>query len=494
MKVTLFDASPSRPRASSPSSDWRRALRVRVRWAVGVLLSINFAIFWAIPIAIQGRAYKLGLRRVLAPIYDWIDGARWLRRFAARFIYERPVHVDYFARALLLFVSTVIAVGVVTWWQIAHGSLPIWLIFLYYLAWVGFGGRTMGAAYTFAHREGHRPGGGLYRPWIRKIFGNFVENWLGFFYGNVPYNFSTSHVLLHHRLNAGKGDPFYMWDIDRSSWSDLMLFHHRTFLYMTGWSSLRAFRNQEGGERMARAYRQLLKGVVLYWVAGPMVIVAGLTAAGSTVPSALGFLFFIYLQPLLAMSFFIAMINVPFHGFLEFEEDGAHIPCINSTTIIDGEDDSFGEDDHMAHHYFMAVEHRDLAQHQRTQHEEWAHRHASVFKELATLELAIYMLLKKWHLIAEKHYVDFSGKLTTDEIARMLEHRAKRVEMSYEDYEFSYLPKIQDTVEELVRRGTCATLSQAYRYQARHKLQPKLETAPAASKIDAPRRTERPAT
>lgn len=37
--------------------------------------------------------------------------------------------------ALLLLLSTNIAVGVVTWWQVMHGSLPFWLIFLYYLAW-----------------------------------------------------------------------------------------------------------------------------------------------------------------------------------------------------------------------------------------------------------------------------------------------------------------------------------------------------------------------
>ena len=25
----------------------------------------------------------------------------------------------------------------------------------------------------------------------------------------MPYNFSTSHVFLHHHLNGGKGDSFY---------------------------------------------------------------------------------------------------------------------------------------------------------------------------------------------------------------------------------------------------------------------------------------------
>ena len=484
MHASPLHTAPSRP--SLTSSDWRTALTVRLRWAFGVLLAINFAIFWAPPIVIQGRTYEAGLRRVLEPIYEWIDGSPRVRRFAERWIYQRAVHVDYFVRALLLLLSTVIALGVVTWWQVTHGSLPLWLIFLYYLAWVGFGGRIMGAAYTFAHREGHRPGGGLYRPWIRKIFGNVVENWLGFFYGNVPYNFSTSHNLLHHRLDGGKGDPFYMWDIDRSSWSELMLFFHRIFVYMTGWSSLRAFKTQEPGQRMDRAFWQLLRGFLLYWVAVPVVVIGGLTAAGSTLPSAFAFFFFIYLQPFFAMSIFIALLNVSVHGFLEFEEDGAHIPCINSTTIIDGQNDSFGEDDHMAHHYFMAVEHPDLPAHQLTQRDEWAHRHASVFKELSIIELSIFMLFKRWKMVAERYYVDYSGKLSTDEIASMLEQRATRVEMPYVDYEFSYLPRIRETAEELVRRGTCANLSQAYRYQAHRNLRLPLEPAAVAPETNAP--------
>ena len=472
----------------------RNVFAVRLRRAFGVLLTVNFAVFWALPILVQGRLYRAGLRRVLDPIYDWIDGAPGVRRFAEGCVYQRPVYADYFVRAMFLGLSTTIGLGVVTWWQVTHGSLPFWLIFVYYLAWVGFGGRIMGAAYTFAHREGHRPGGRIYRPWIRKTFGNVVENWFGPFYGNVPYNFSTSHNLLHHRLDGGKGDPFYMWDIDRSSWSDMMLFFHRIFIYMTGWSSLRAFKTQERGERMERARRQLRKGALIYWILVPAIIVGGLMAAGSTLSSALVFFFFIYIQPLFAMSIFIALLNVPFHGFLAFEEDGAHVPCINSTTIIDGEDDSFGEDDHMAHHYFMAVEHRGLPEHQRTQHDEWARRHASVFKKVSIIELTFLMLLKRWTTIAEKHYVDYSGELSTDEIARMLEQRAKRKEMSYEDYEFAYLPRIGETTEDLVRRGVCANISQAYRYQAHHNLQPRHEPDAGIPETKASPHTEHYAT
>lgn len=449
-------------------SDWLTTLTTRLRWTFGLLLTINFALLWALPIAIQGQVYKLWLYQVLDPVYALIDRSSALRRFATRFVYAKPVHADFFAKSLLLVLSTALAFGVVLHRQIAHGSMPIWLILLYYLAWVGFGGRIMGAAYTFAHKEGHRPGGRLYRPWIRNSLGNFFENWLGFFYGNVPYNFSTAHNLLHHRLNAGKGDPVYLWDLDRTSWSDLMLYQHRIFVYMTGWGSLRAFKNHGSNNQITTNYKLLRKGFILYWFVGPTIILSSLMLAGNTAQSALSFLFFIYIQPLFAMSCFLGFINFALHGFVEFKKDGAHIPCINSITIIDGQDDSFGEDDHMAHHYYMGVEHVDLKKHQRSQEPEWIRRHASVFKELSILELSLYMLLNKWHLIAEKHYVDYSGALTTDETARMLKERAQRKEMSYEEYEFSYRPAIRSTAEEIVRRGYSANLAQAYRYQAHH--------------------------
>jgi hypothetical protein len=66
--------------------------------------------------------------------------------------------------------------------QIQYKTLPLWLIYAYYFEWVGLGGRGMGGAYTFAHKEGHHRNGGIYRPWIANTIGNFWENWMGFWF------------------------------------------------------------------------------------------------------------------------------------------------------------------------------------------------------------------------------------------------------------------------------------------------------------------------
>ncbi len=470
--IPRFERLRTQPEAAP--HPWLRPherLIVRIRKALGFVLTLNFLAFWAIPIVAQGQAFKVALHHVLRPIYNRVDRNPALRRFAAAYVYRKPVHVDYFATALFFTAGALLALGTLFYVQITTGGLPWWLVAVYFFAWVGFGGRGMGAAYTFAHREGHLAGGRMYRPWIRDHVGNFFENWGGFFYGGVPYNFSTSHNLLHHRLNAGKGDPFYMWDIDRTKFGDLMLYQWRIFVYMTGWSSLREFRKLRDVRRMDEAYRTLRKGFVLYWAVMPSVIFGGLVAAGSTPGSAASFLFFVYFQPLCAMSFFLATLNIGFHGLIEFDANGRHVECVASSTILDGHDDSFGEDDHMAHHYFGSVEHVDLEAHQARQHDVWAKHHATVFRALSIIELGIYIHLGQFEMLVDDHYVDYAHDLSKAQLVDLLRTRAQRKEMDYEDYEFRYLPNLRPTVRELVRRGTCETENKAYVYQAHHNVQ-----------------------
>lgn len=439
---------------------------ITVRKTLGFLLTVNFLVFWSGPIFLQGWTYKSFLHRFLRPIYDLLDKSPRLRKFAFQYIYCEEYRVDYFATAIFFLAGLLVSLVVVFSWQIYFGTLPWWLIAAYYFCWVGFGGRSMGTAYTFAHREGHAAGGGLYRPWVRKHLGNFFENWVGFFYGNVPYNFSTAHVLLHHRLNAGKGDPFYMWDIDRTRSGDILLYVWRIFVHMTGWGGLRAFAKQRDIPQMDRAHNQLRKGMILYWLMIPSVLVVLLLSTGSSFVSIGLFLFFIYFQALFAMAFFLTIINLGFHGFIEFDADGKFIPCICSSTIIDGADDSFGEDDHMAHHYFGQVSHDHLGDHQTAQQPLWARHHASVFRNLSSMELGIDIYFKRFRKLAQRHYLDFSGDLDVDQIERLLEIRASRKEIDYEHYEFRYLPQLEATVKKLVRNKICGNVQQAYVYQA----------------------------
>lgn len=458
-----------------PMLDRRVRILVALRKFLGAMLTLNFAVCWAAPVFIQGRLFHMGLHRIVRPVFSLLDRSATLRRFAATYIYRRTVHVDYFATAIFLTVGVAISLGTVFVWQIRGGGIPWWLVAAYYFAWVGFGGRGMGALYTFAHREGHVAEGRMYRPWISKHIGNIFENRVGVWYGIVPHIFSTSHILLHHRLNGGKGDPVYVWDLDRTKFSDLLLYQWRYVVYMTGFSSLSEFRRQRGVHpAIQRAYAKLRRGMLIYWVYVPAAIVTLLLATGSVVSSTLVFLFLIYFQPLFAMSSFLALVTLAQHGFLEHDDARRNIKHVAAITILEGHDDSFGEDDHLAHHYFPNVTHDRLPEMQPSQEHEWARWHGAVFKGTSIIEIALLLQLGRIDRLIDRYYVDFSGELDRDELVALFTRRAQRREMSYEDYEFRYLPRLRERVREFVKRGVCENENHAYIYQAHYNFDPDL--------------------
>lgn len=386
----------------------------------GVVLTVNFLAFWAFPIAGMGQLYKGLLKPYLQPIYIWIEQNKILRSFAANYVYTKPEHADFFALSLLATLNCSITIPFVFYWQLKYGSLPFWLIYAYYCSWVGIGGTMMGTAYGMAHKEGHYFG--LYKKYIRDSFvGHFFENWLGIFFGNVPWNFTTSHNLIHHRLDGGMGDTFYEWDIDRSSLSDFMLYVHRILMHMVGYSSLKFFH----AHGMKSKAEQLEGGVKFY--VGAIVAILALTRSPM-------FVFWVMVQPMICMCYFLALINFGFHGFIEYDEHGNHIEMVNSTAILDGEDDLFGEDDHMTHHYNTTVYFKDLKAHQESKKAEFARVKASVFQKISIVELSIFTVLGLWDKLAD-HYVDFTGKMTREEIKAMLKVRCQRIEMPYDAYQ-----------------------------------------------------------
>ena len=119
----------------------------------GLIMSINFLVFWAIPIMGMGMLYKNCTKVVLKPIYDAIESSHLIRRFASSYIYTKPEHADFFAMSILVMINCSITIPTMFYCQLKYEYLPWWLIALYYCSWVGIGGSIMGAAYALAHKE-----------------------------------------------------------------------------------------------------------------------------------------------------------------------------------------------------------------------------------------------------------------------------------------------------------------------------------------------------
>eukprot|EP00658_Telonema_sp_P-2_P002197 TRINITY_DN1083_c0_g1_i3.p1 TRINITY_DN1083_c0_g1~~TRINITY_DN1083_c0_g1_i3.p1 ORF type:complete len:278 (-),score=64.72 TRINITY_DN1083_c0_g1_i3:276-1109(-) len=201
-----------------------------------------------------------------------------------------------------------------------------------------------------------------------------------------------------------------------------MLYLVRGLAHCTGFGGLLQFYSSPRKRDNTVCFNKLAWGCFVYWVLAPAVCV-----------STMGweFYFWIMLQPGMCMTFFLAIINQGFHGFISFDDKKEHVKCVTSTTLVSGLDDYFGEDDHMAHHHFVGVYYKDLPDHQRTQVQMWADEHASVFQGLDVFTFAVYVVLKAWPVMA-KRYMDFSEKkLSQKEIEAMLELRAHRRDTEY---------------------------------------------------------------
>ncbi len=124
-----------------------------IPFMTGILMTINFVVFWALPVAGMGQIYRNALVHVLKPMYDALERNSLMRSFAATFIYNNPQHADFFPLSLLLVINCSFTIPYMFYHQLKYGSLPWWLIYAYYCSWVGFGGSIMGAAYALAHKE-----------------------------------------------------------------------------------------------------------------------------------------------------------------------------------------------------------------------------------------------------------------------------------------------------------------------------------------------------
>ena len=116
-------------------------------------MSLNFVVFWAVPIMGMGQLYKSVLKKFLQPAYLFLEGNEFLRKFAQNYVYRDPRHADFFTLSSLLVINCSITIPFLFYWQLTYGHLPAWLIFAYYCSWVGAGGSMMGAAYGLAHKE-----------------------------------------------------------------------------------------------------------------------------------------------------------------------------------------------------------------------------------------------------------------------------------------------------------------------------------------------------
>ena len=89
--------------------------------------------------------------------------------------------------------------------QLVSGKPRLLLAIAFYLSLYGLNFRRFVRMFSAKHLEAHRRQGYFSEKYDR-VFGRYVEFFLGYLYGNVPELDRTVHVRLHHRENGGFDD------------------------------------------------------------------------------------------------------------------------------------------------------------------------------------------------------------------------------------------------------------------------------------------------
>jgi hypothetical protein len=100
--------------------------------------------------------------------------------------------------------------------QILLGKPRLLLVIAFYLSLYGLKFQRSVRMFSAKHLEAHRARG-YFSEKYEKVFGRYIEFFLGYLYGDLPELGRTVHVRLHHKENGGLEDRVASSGDDRTS-------------------------------------------------------------------------------------------------------------------------------------------------------------------------------------------------------------------------------------------------------------------------------------
>ena len=192
------------------------------RWGWGVPIALAstgaISIVALLSFGAYGAATILGRIRPLRNAYQFLSSAydRLLDQIGREVLQDSRD-----TPALRLMVSLSLTAIPIFLIQLALGKPRLLLAIAFYLSLYGLGFQRFVRMFSAKHLEAHRRQGYFSQRYDR-VFGRYVEFFLGYLYGNVPELDRTVHVHLHHRENGGYDDTAESRDYDRTSRLDFL--------------------------------------------------------------------------------------------------------------------------------------------------------------------------------------------------------------------------------------------------------------------------------
>jgi fatty acid desaturase len=363
---------------------------------LGIVSTIAFGLF-AVPVALAsvaavslvavpslgfyGAAALLGKIRSLRDAYEFLS--RKYDQFLDR-LGQEVLRDPRDTPALRLMVSLTLTAVPIFLVQLVLGKPQLWLAVAFYLALYGLKFQRFVRMFSAKHLEAHRRQG-YFSDKYHKVFGRYVEFFLGFLYGNVPELDRTVHVRLHHRENSGPDDTTSTIAYDRTSKMDFFWYLSHNIWTVLGLIPYVYFKTR--GEDENR--RRMLLGIILYAVYFAAVFIYDWRIGIAYV-----------LVPLLVMNFIMAMTAWVQHAF--YDEERPEDYFANTVTVYD-EVNFMNEGYHLCHHHRSGLHWTEMPAHLERISDKMRESGSVVFRDLDFMELFLELtLLRRMDVLAEK--------------------------------------------------------------------------------------------
>src|SRR5260370_6661376 len=211
----------------------------------------------ALSFGCYGAAKLLGKVRPLREAYEFLSGAydRVLGRLG-----QKVLRDSRDTPALRLMVSLSLTAVPIFVMQLVLGKPRLLLAIAFYLALSGLKFHRFVRIVSASHVEPHRRQGYFSGKWD-KVFGRYLEFFLGYLYGNIPELGRTAHVCIHHRENSGPDDTRNTMGYDRTSRLDF-LWYLSDNIWTVLWLAPYAYFKAHGDEKNRR---RMLGGMARYY-------------------------------------------------------------------------------------------------------------------------------------------------------------------------------------------------------------------------------------